>query len=67
MKAKDYKENGYTHVFVVLNNFAHEAEITKVFKSYREMRKIKDNMNLQEINSNIFYFMTINQAIKKGY
>lgn len=31
------------------------------------MRKIKDNMNLQEIDSNIFSFMTINQAIKKGY
>lgn len=67
MKSKDYKENGYTHVFVVLNNFAHEAEITKGFKSYREMRKVKDSMNLHEINSNIFSFMTVNQAIKKGY
>lgn len=31
------------------------------------MRKVKDSMNLHEINSNIFSFMTVNQAIKKGY
>ena len=64
MKAKNYKENGYTHVLVENTN---GKEITKGFKSYFEMRKYKSEMNLHEINSSCFDFMPVNQAIKKGY
>lgn len=41
MKAKVYKDNGYTHVLVEITNFANKPEITKGFKSYYEMRKDK--------------------------
>lgn len=66
MKAKDYKENGYTHVLVEITNFANKPEITKVFKSYYEMRKAKYRMNLHEINSKIFSFMSVDKAIDNG-
>ena len=66
MKAKDYKENGYTHVLVEITNFANKPDITKGFKSYYEMRKDKNRMSLHEINSNIFSFMSVNKAINIG-
>jgi hypothetical protein len=59
MKAKVYKDNGYTHVLVEITNFANKPEITKGFKSYYEMRKAKNRMSLHEINSNIFSFMSV--------
>ena len=64
MKAKNYKEYGYTHVLV---ENANGNEITKGFRSYREMKKYQSEMNLHEINSGCFDFMPVNQAIKKGY
>lgn len=67
MKATDYKNNGYTHVLVEINNFANEPSIAKGFKNYKDMRRYRDNMNLQEYYSNISRIMTVNQAIKKGY
>lgn len=66
MKAKVYKDNGYTHVLVEITNFANKPEITKGFKSYYEMRKAKYKMNLHEINSNIFSFMSVYKAIDNG-
>lgn len=66
MKAKDYKENGYTHVLVEITNFANKPEITKGFKSYYEMRKAKYRMNLHEINSKIFSFMSVDKDIDNG-
>lgn len=66
MKAKDYKENGYTHVLVEITNFANKPKITKGFKSYYEMRKAKYRMNLHEINSKIFSFMSVDKAIDNG-
>lgn len=66
MKAKDYKENGYTHVLVEITNFANKPEITKGFKSYYEMRKAKYRMNLHEINSKIFSFTSVDKAIDNG-
>lgn len=46
MKAKVYKDNGYTHVLVEITNFTNKSEITKGFKSYYEMRKAKNRMSL---------------------
>lgn len=66
MKAKDYKENGYTHVLVEITNFVNKPKITKGFKSYYEMRKAKYRMNLHEINSKIFSFMSVDKAIDNG-
>lgn len=66
MKAKVYKDNGYTHILVEITNFANKPEITKGFKSYYEMRKAKYKMNLHEINSNIFSFMSVNKVINSG-
>lgn len=65
-KAKVYKDNGYTHVLVEITNFANKPEITKGFKSYCEMRKAKYRMNLHEINSKIFSFMSVDKAIDNG-
>lgn len=45
MKAKVYKDNGYTHVLVEITNFANKPEITKGFKSYYEMKKAKNRMS----------------------
>lgn len=67
MKATDYKNNGYTHVLVEINNFADEPSIAKGFKNYKDMRKYRDNMNMHEYYCNISCIMTVNQAIKKGY
>ena len=39
---------------------------TKEFKSYYEMRKAKYRMNLHEINSKIFSFMSVDKAIDNG-
>lgn len=38
----------------------------KGFKSYYEMRKAKYRMNLHEINSKIFSFMSVDKAIDNG-
>ena len=67
MKAKNYKEIGYTHVLVENTNFQIKPEITKGFKSYNELKKYQSEMSLGEINSSCFDFMTVNQAIRKGY
>lgn len=67
MKAIDYKNSGYTHVLVEINNFANELSIAKGFKNYKDMRRYRDNMNMHEYYCNISCIMTVNQAIKKGY
>lgn len=67
MIAKEYKKHGYTHVLVEITNFEIKPIITKGFHSYRQMKNHRDNMNLHEINTSISKFMTVNQAIKKGY
>lgn len=67
MKAKVYKDNGYTHVLVEITNFANKPEITKGFKSYYEIKKLKNRMSLHEINSKIFSFMSVNKAINSGF
>lgn len=67
MKAEEYKKNGYTHVLVELTNFEIKPIITKGFLNYKRMKKYQSEMSLNEINSMIFEFMTVDKAIKKGY
>lgn len=67
MEAIDYKKHGYTHVLVELTNFEIKPIITKGFLNYKQMKKYQNGMSLGEINSSCFDFMTVNQAIKKGY
>lgn len=67
MEAMNYKKHGYTHVLVEITNFEIKPIITKGFLNYKQMKKYQSEMSLEEINSSIFKFMTINQAIKKGY
>lgn len=67
MIAEEYKQYGYTHVLVEITNFGIKPVITKGFRNYKQMKSHRDNMNLHEINSNIFKYMTVNKAIKKGY
>lgn len=67
MKAEEYKKNGYTHVLVELTNFEIRPIVTKGFLNYKHMKKYQSEMSLNEINSMIFEFMTVDKAIKKGY
>lgn len=67
MEAREYKKNGYTHVLVEITDFEIKPIITKGFLNYKKMKKYQNEMSLGEINSRCFCFMTVNQAIKKGY
>lgn len=67
MEAREYKKHGYTHVLVEITDFGIKPIITKGFLNYKKMKKYQNEMSLGEINSSCFCFMTVNQAIKKGY
>ena len=66
MGATTYKENGYTHVVVVVDKINDNSTIEKGFKSKEKMDNyLKDSFEAPGYTERLP--LTVNQAIKLGY
>lgn len=66
MRATTYKENGYTHVVVVVDNINDYSTIEKGFKSKDKMDDyLKESFAAPGCTERLP--LTVNQAIKQGY
>lgn len=68
MNAKEYKNNGFSHVLLEITNIGKNLTISKGFKSRKEVNEyIKKNGMNSNYSGNIWDIKTVKNAIKKGY